>query len=174
MRVEAGKGEPRLRDAEALPQLPRDDPAGQDDQVRGQGGGHVREGDMHGHGHDRQLFAPEHHHRVIGFSAALGGKSGEKLRMAGMPEAGLVEHVLGDGIGHDGRCRARANQAHRRLDGFDDGWRIGRIGPPRMPRKRTPSEGMTGRALEKAASIWDGSTGAMGTVQPYPRAIRAI
>ena len=44
-------------------------------------------------------------HSIItgcGARAAIGGQLGEKLGVAGMAEAGAVEHALGDRVGDDG------------------------------------------------------------------------
>jgi hypothetical protein len=44
-----------------------------------------------------------------------------------MAKAGLIEHMLGDGVGHEGGGAAVTDQPHGCLDGLDDGMRIGRV-----------------------------------------------
>ena len=56
---------------------------------------------MDRHRHDGERRRPQHHHRLRR-GAAIGGELGEKFGVAGMAEAGAVEHALGDRIGDDG------------------------------------------------------------------------
>ena len=62
---------------------------------------------MDGDGNDGERRRPQHHHRLRR-AAAIGGKLGEKLGVAGMTESGAVQHALGDRIGDDGAGSSRA------------------------------------------------------------------
>lgn len=90
MRVEAGNRQTRRLDAEFLPEIGIDDPAGRDDQLFGESGRHVFHGDMDRHRDDTDLGAGNHHHRDDVLAGLAQGKIGEKLRMAGEAETRVV------------------------------------------------------------------------------------
>ena len=69
-----------------------------------------------GDGHDGERRRPQHHHRLRR-GAAIGGKLGEKLGMAGMTESGAVQHALGDRIGDDGAGLAVLHVVDRLANG---------------------------------------------------------
>ncbi len=79
---------------------------------------------MDGDGNDGERRRPQHHHRLR-WTAAIGGKLGEKLGVAGMTESGAVEHALGDRVGDDGA----GPSAPHMVDGLaNGGQRSGRAG----------------------------------------------
>ena len=115
--------------------------------------GTSRERDVHRHRHDRQGLAPQHHHRMRRGLFRRGRERGEELRVAGMRESGLVEHVLGDRVGHQGGGLAPAHRRDRAFDRFDRRWRAcaGPAGPawrirrPRAERPAAPAESLRRR-----------------------------
>ena len=76
-------------------------PGGRHDQLAREPGQRLAQRKMDGDGNDGERRRPQHHHRLRR-AAAVGGKLGEKLGVAGMAESGAVEHALGDRVGDDG------------------------------------------------------------------------
>ena len=152
VRIEPGDGEPGTGDGEAAPEVVRDDPRGLDDQLLAEHVRHVAERHVDGDRDRPQLGSGEHHHRSRRYAGPGRGQRAEELGVAGMPEAGGVERLLADRIGHHGRGVARPDVADGAGDGLDDRrWRS--PGPPgparRLPR---PASGTTGSASSKTAA----------------------
>ena len=84
---------------------------------------HVLERQMDGDRHDRELRRPQHHHRMDGDAGQALGELGQIFGVAGLGEAGAVEHVLGDRIGDDGGGDAGADIGDRAADRGDRGRR---------------------------------------------------
>ena len=103
-----------LRDAEALGQVARHHPPGLEDQVARQPLRHLLERDMDRDRHHGHLGRPQHHHRPGRIAGLLERQPGEIFGVARIGEAGLVEHALGDRIGHDRARRARRSRRRRR------------------------------------------------------------
>ena len=132
MRVEPGDCETRAGDAEARRKIAGDDAAGLDDQLRGQRRRHGRERYVDGNGHNGEIFAPQHHHRMGSGCAGPGREGGQVFRMPRVGEARLVEDVLGDRVGDDGGARTVPGEAHRKVYGGDDARRPARGGDARL------------------------------------------
>ena len=139
---------------------------------------HVAHRQVNGHRHDGKLGRPQHHHRMRRASGVLLRELGEKFGVAGLGEAGAVEHRLGDRIGDD---RVRAPGEHvgdRAADRRDRGRRArgvrvarlggdllgerdhrqrGREGAAPRPRARRRAAGSSSRAGARAASRKSGS-----------------
>lgn len=106
MRVEAGNRQTRRLDAEFLPEIGIDDPAGRDDRLFRESGRHVFHGDMDRHRDDTDLGAGNHHDRDDLLAGLAQGEIGEKFRMTGEAETRLIKHRFRDRIGDDGRSLA--------------------------------------------------------------------
>lgn len=91
----------------------------------------IAQRDMDRRRHDGEFLRPQHHHGTICAAIMARGQRREKFRVAGMREAGGVEHMLGDRIG-DERARLAANdEFHSALDRSDRCFRVRRIGRAR-------------------------------------------
>ncbi len=75
--------------------------------------------------------------------------------MAGMREAGLIQHRLADRVGDDRAGRARLHQAHRALDAGDHGGGVGRVGPA-GPGDLRQDSASTGSAAPNTSATWSG------------------
>ena len=103
------------------------DPHGGDDQLAGQLRDGLAQGKMDRHRNDGDGGRPQHHDRLR--QAAVGrGEFGEKFGMAGMTEAGAVEHALGDRIGDNSAGAAGHDVGDRLTDGSGGGGGAGGIG----------------------------------------------
>ena len=107
VRIEAGDGQARMRDAEAVAQIARHDAAGLDHEIAGELGHDVLQRQVDGDRHDRELGRPQHHHRVRRDAGRFLGELGEVLGVSGLGEARAIEDVLGDRVGDDRARRAR-------------------------------------------------------------------
>jgi hypothetical protein len=101
MRVEARYRKPRPAKAEMRFQIRDHDPGGRHDQLACELGQRLAQRKVDGDGNHGERRRPQHHHRLRR-AAAIGGKLGEKLGVAGMTESGTVQHALGDRVGDDG------------------------------------------------------------------------
>ena len=171
MRVEAGDGEARVRDAEALRAGPRATiRAGLDDQVASSGQqGTSASGMWIVTGHDGELP------RSTASSPACGSACPPRTARAarnsvwpGWRKPGVIEHVLGDRIGDDGRRRALADEADApsRSTSMHGAGQAG-VGPTGcggdrhgQTARRAGAGGKTGRGSSTARR------GATGTVEP--------
>ena len=81
------------------------------------------QGQVDGHRHDAQFGTGEHHGDVD-----PARQLGEILRMAGMPEACVLQGLLLDGIGHQAGNLASQGQLGAALDGLQGGRRVDRVG----------------------------------------------
>ena len=87
---------------------------------------------MDRHRHDGERRRPQHHHRLRR-RPAIGGELGEKFGMAGMTEAGAVQHALGDRVGDDGAGPSGPDMVDRLANGSERGACAGRV---RLARPR--------------------------------------
>ena len=101
MRIEARYRKPRPGKAEMRLQVRDRNARGGHDQFARELRQRLAQRKMDGDGNDGKRRRPQHHHRLRR-AAAVGGKLGEKLGVAGMAEAGAVQHALGDRVGDDG------------------------------------------------------------------------
>ncbi len=170
MRVEAGDGKARAPQAEIAAEIARRDLDGGEDQILGQQARDVLERDVDGDRHHFERGACEHHHRMQGLFLCR-GESGEIFGVSREGEAGAIEHGLGDGVGHDGACRALLHEAHGALDRLLDRRHGGlrRDARPRLrprPRPAAPE----GPAAKRPAAASASAISAIGTVRPSARA----
>ena len=114
-----------------------------DDQLARQLRDRLAQREVDRHRHDGEGRRPQHHHRLRRVAAAC-REFGEKFGMAGMPEAGAVEHALGDRIGDDGAGASGgdvgdrlADRGERRLRAAVD--RAGPAAPSRPCRSPPPA-----------------------------------
>ena len=75
MRIKPGDGEARMRDAEALTQIARDDAAGLDDEIGGEAARNVAQRQMDGDRNDGELGRPQHHHRACSGTPVISAAS---------------------------------------------------------------------------------------------------
>ena len=135
MRIEAGDGErgPRCRSG---PQVPRDDARRPTIRSVVSACGTSRSGMCTVTG---TTASASLHSIITGMRRRLAGfrrQGGQELGVAGMAEAGLVEHVLGDRVGHDGRRRAwRTSATAVSIDSIVDA-RVWRDRPARPAPRR--------------------------------------
>ena len=159
VRIEAGEGEARPRDAEAAPHVGGDDARGRDDELPRQTAAEASaQRDVDRDRHDGERRRPDHHHRLRLAAPIAFSELAEKFGVAGKLEAGGVERRLGDRIGDDGaRCAGlyRSDGAFDRFDrrGGEVGARRARFcvgaGGERSDRQRAREDGggLAGRAL---------------------------
>ena len=124
MRIEARYGQARAGEAEAGLQVRHRDTGSRDDQFGGELRERVAHRKMDRHRHDRERRRPQHHHRLR-CRPAIGGEFGEKFGMAGMTEAGAVQHALGDRVGDDGAGPSGPDMVDGVTDGSERGARAG-------------------------------------------------
>ena len=98
-----------------------------DDQLARELGQRLAQRKMDGDGNDGERRRPQHHHRLRR-AAAIGGKLGEKFGVAGMAEAGAVEHALGDRVGDDGAGSPAPDMVDRVANGGQRSGRAGIVG----------------------------------------------
>ena len=117
MRIEAGDGKARTRDAEALMQVAGDDAAGLDHEVCGEFGDDVLERKVDGDRHHCELGRPQHHHRPDSRAGRFLDQLTEIFGVSGLGKARAIEDVLGNRIGHDRGRRPGADIGHRAANG---------------------------------------------------------
>ena len=128
MRVEARIR--RAADGQCRKRVPRSgngNAGGRHDQLGRERGDRLAQRKMDGDRNDGELRRPQHHHRLR-CASAIGRQLGEKLGVAGMAEAGAVEHALGDRIGDDGAGAPGADVVDRMADGGERGAGAGCVG----------------------------------------------
>ena len=102
-------------------------PGGRHDQLGRELRQRLAQRKVDGDGNDGERRRPQHHHRLRR-AAAIGGKLGEKLGVAGMAEAGAVQHALGDRIGDDGAGSPAPDMVDRVANGGQRRVRAGIVG----------------------------------------------
>src|SRR5579871_665922 len=113
MRIEAGYGKTRTRDAKMGFEARHHDARRRDDQFGRELRQRLAQGDMNGHRHDRERGRPQQHDR-LGRGAVRCGELGKIFGMAGVTKSGAVEHVLRNRVGDD-RSRAAGHHVTDRL-----------------------------------------------------------
>ena len=98
------------------------DARGRDDQLGRKLRDRLAQRKMDRHRHDGEHRRPQHHHRLRRL-AVPGGELGEEFGVAGMAEAGAIQHAFRDGIGHDSAGPSGAHVGHGLPDRGD-----GRVG----------------------------------------------
>ena len=120
-------GKPRPGKAEMRLQIRDRNPGGRHDQLARELGQRLAQRKMDGDGNDGERRRPQHHHRLRR-AAAIGGKLGEKLGVAGMAESGAVQHALGDRVGDDGAGSTAPDMVDGLANGGQRGGRAGIVG----------------------------------------------
>ena len=119
---------------------------------------------MDRHRHDGKRRRPQHHHRLRR-RAAVGRKLGEKFGVAGMAEAGAVEHALGDRVGDDGAGAAGRDVVDRAADRGDGGGGAGGVRLAGLRRRGRPVA-TTGSAWAKVRDASSGLASASSMLRP--------
>ena len=125
------------------------------------------------HRHDSEFRGPQHHHRAQRLAGRFLHQLGEKFSVAGLGKSPIVEHVLGDRIGDDGRCRPRHDVGDRAADRSDGGRRAGSIRPAGLGADTRRRAVRPGAPRETSAAADIGVTVAIGTSRPSRSARRA-
>ncbi len=148
MRVETGHGKPGTVDAEQRFEAGRGDAARPNDLDAVKRAYRLGQGEVDGDRHDAQFGAGEHHGDVD-----PARQLGEILGMPRMSEAGVLEGLLLDGIGHHPGDLAGKRQSGTALDGLQGGRCIGwiRVAGPHGSAQPHRQHGQ--RRLEDSAGV---------------------
>ena len=112
VRIKAGDGKTRPRDAEALTQVARDNPPGFDYEISAEMGDDIFQRKVDSDWYDREFRGPQHHHRATCHAGRFLDQLTEIFGMSRLGEARAIEHVFGDRIGDHGHCGSGADVGH--------------------------------------------------------------
>ena len=128
MWVEAGDRDARTRNSKARAKVVRHNPSRLRDQIGCELRNHVLERQVDCHRHNRKLRRPQHHHRPRGFARRFMRQLGEEFGVTRLRKARTIEHILGHGVGNDGRGTPRQYVCDRATDRSDRGRRARSVG----------------------------------------------
>ena len=123
VRIEAGHGDARARDAEVAGERRGRDPDGLEQQGPGQRLGHRRQRNVHGGRHNLELLRHQHHHGTRPAAAADDARPARPGTRCGRGRARWArsQRALGDRVGHQRQRLAAHHGGCRRFDRRDDG-----------------------------------------------------